>query len=120
MIRNMTGAYVIIGTAAPFAVLLGPSEYALFRDRERVCGIDKAVSYTFGHTAEYALPCTVDCMEFMALNYVGKRADEVRQICARIALGQPLGDGKDLTEDGGQGARIDAPIPRPNAPAGVV
>ena len=120
MIRNLTGAYVIIGTNAPRAVILSMSELALFRDRERVSGIDKAVSYTFGKGAAYALPCTSDCMEFIALNYVGTQQDAVRQICARIALGQPIGDGKDLTEGGGQGARVDAPVPRPTRPSNAL
>ena len=115
---NIQGAFVLIGRDAPVAVLLSANAYAVYLDRVRVCGFDKAVSYTFGPAVTHALPCTLDCMEFIGLNYTGARTAEVRQICARIALGQPIGDGKDLTE-GGQGARIDAPVKLPNAPAGI-
>lgn len=115
---NITGAYVVIGTKEPFAVMLSATAHKLYQDRVSVVGPDKAVTYTFGQYATHALPCTLDCMEFVALNYVGPHEALVRQICARVALGQPIGNGKDITE-GGTPARIDAPVPRPGAPAGV-
>lgn len=115
---NIKGAFVVIGAQAPIAVVLGESDFNSYMDRVRVVGFDKATHYTFGHEATHALPCTLDCMEFIALNFDGERKDEVRQLCARIALGQPIGNGKDITE-GGQHARIDAPVPNPKSPAGV-
>jgi hypothetical protein len=116
---NIKGAFVLIGVKPPIPVLISESAYVLYMDRIRVAGIDKADAYTFGHDVVCALPCTGDCMEFIALNYVGAHQDAVRRICARIALGEPLGTGKDITEDGGQPARIDAPVTNPKAPAGV-
>jgi hypothetical protein len=116
---NIKGAFVVIGTKAPIAVLLSASAYDLFSDRIGAVGLDKATRYQFGHTATHALPCTLDCMEFVALNYEGAHKEAVRQICARIALGQPIGDGADYG-DGGQHARIDAPVPNPKTPAGLV
>jgi hypothetical protein len=116
---NIKGAYVVIGTQAPIAVILSAGAQSLFDDRIGAVGFDKAVSYTFGHTATNALPCTAECMEFVALNYQGGRTDDVRRLCARIALGEPIGDGKDYGEqDGGQHARIDAPKPMPS-PSGM-
>lgn len=117
---NIKGAFVVIGEAQPpLAVILADTAYGLYMDRCAVVGFTKATRYTFGHTADYALPCSSECMEFIALNYQGPRQDEVRQLCARIALGQPVGDGKEYG-DGGQHARIDAPIPNPKSPAGII
>jgi hypothetical protein len=116
---NIKGAFVIIGNKAPVAVLLSADRYTMYMDRVSVVGFDKATHYTFGHDATAALPCTAECMEFVALNYTGAHADDVRRLCARIALGEPIGDGKDYGEqDGGQHARIDAPKPMPS-PSGM-
>lgn len=114
---NIKGAFVVIGSTAPRAVLLSASAYALYQDRIAVVGFEKATAYTFGHTATHALPCTEDCMEAMALNFVGAFQDKVRQICARIALRKPLGDDSDGS--GGQGARIDTPAPKPSPSSGI-
>jgi hypothetical protein len=111
---NIKGAFVIVGTTEPRAVILAAGQFDLYMDRISAVGLDKATSYTFGHTATHALPCTRDCMEFIALNYVGAFQDKVRQLCARIALGQPIGDD---TDEGGQHAVIDAPKPKPGAPS---
>lgn len=116
---NIKGAYVVIGSQDPVAVLLGADADALLNDRIATVGYEKAIAYTFGHTATNALPCTLACMELIALEYKGTNADKVRQICARIALGEPLGNGKDYGE-GGQPARIDAPVCGPSAPSQVL
>jgi len=112
---NIKGAYVVIGAKAPLAVILSESAERLFRDRISVVGLDKATQYQFGHSATNALPCSAECMEFVALNYQGAHEAQVRAMCARIALRQPLGD----DSDGGQHARIDAPVADPNAPTGA-
>lgn len=114
---NIKGAYVVIGTQAPFAVILGADAEGLLNDRIAAVGYDKAIAYTFGHTVEHALPCTLACMESIALEFRGSHEDKVRQLCARIALGEPIGDGKDLSDQGGQHARIDAPKSKPGAPS---
>lgn len=115
---NIKGAYVVIGPSAPRAILLSCTAYQHYTDLTALVGFDKATRATFGATADYALPCTAECMEFIALNFEGAEKAAVRQLCARIALGQPLGDGKDLTE-GGQGARIDTPVVNPKSPSGA-
>ena len=115
---NIKGAFVVIGSSTPVALILSANAYAVYCDRVAVVGFEKATAYTFGHTAAHALPCTAECMEFMALNFTGAHQDLVRQLCARIALRQPIGNGEDLS-DGGQHARIDAPVPRPGSGDGI-
>ena len=115
---NIKGAFVLIGTEVPRAVVISGTAFALYHDRIRVVGFDKANSYTFGHTVTHALPCTLECMEFTALNYTGAHQELVRALCACIALRKPIGDGKDLTE-GGTPAIIDAPRPKPNGGNGA-
>jgi hypothetical protein len=117
---NIKGAYVVIGSKEPFAVLLGADADALLTDRIGAVGYDKAIKYTFGHEASNALPCTLACMETIALEFKGSHEMQVRQLCARIALGEPIGNGKDYGDQGGQHARIDAPTPRPSSPAEVL
>lgn len=115
--KNIKGAFVVLHTTGPVALLMSERATALFADRISAVGYDKAIAYTFGHTATNALPCTEDCMTFIALEYQGAHSEAVRQLCARIALGQPIGSGKDITE-GGQPAIIDAPKDKPLAPVG--
>lgn len=116
---NIKGAYVVIGTQPPIAVLLSADADALLDARIDTVGFDKAIAYTFGHTATHAIPCTSASMEMMALKFRGAHEDKVKQLCARIALGEPIGDGKDISDLGGQHARIDAPKPNPKSPAGA-
>jgi hypothetical protein len=116
---NIKGAYVVIGTVEPVAVLLGADADALFNDRIGVVGYAKAIAYTFGHTASNAIPCTLAAMESIALGFRGDHESKVKQLCARIALGEPIGDGKDYGDQGGAHAHIDALIPNPKSPAGA-
>lgn len=116
---NLKGSYVVIGAKAPIAHILGADQEALFQDRSRVVGLTKAVKYQFGNDAVAALPTTRECMEFIALNFVGPHQEAVRGMCAKIALGQPLSDGKDITE-GGTHAKLDPPKPRKPSPSAKV
>lgn len=97
--------FVIFGSETPPAVkLLSDSAKRLFDDRYRVASdSSKAVAATFGHGYEYALPAwSKECMERIALEYVGPFQRELRGLCAAIALGRPFnpdtGDGGDQVE----------------------
>lgn len=116
---NLKGAFVVIGDAPPRAVVLAEFELNRYIDRIGISGYDKANAFQFGHWARSALPCDRECMEFMALNFEGPHKVEVRGLCAAVALGQPIGNGKDLTE-GGLKVAVPAPRPRKPSPANAV
>lgn len=98
-------AFVIFGSETPPAVkLLSDSAKRLFDDRCSVASDrSKAVAASFGYGYEYALPAwSKECMERIALEYVGPFQRELRGLCAAIALGRPFnpdtGDGGDRVE----------------------
>lgn len=109
ILSKIRGAFILIGTNPPCAVVLTDTELALYDQRVSVVGHDKANAYTFGHTVINALPCVVACMENIALNYTGAFEKELRAICARVALGQPIDD-----TDGGM--KVETSKPQPTRP----
>lgn len=113
MIRNFKGCYVLIGNSPPVAVLLSIGQDKLYSDRCSVSGMAKANTCTFGADVASAVPCSAEAMEFIALNYQGLHADAVKAMCARIALGLPIGGDTDSSGlDGG------TRIPRVQGPKG--
>jgi hypothetical protein len=119
MIRNLKGAFVVVRESTVSAHILESCTFNLFMDRVRVSGEAQANKATFGNDALYAFPCTEDCMTFIALNYNGVHEGEVKAMCACIALGQPFGNGKDITE-GGLGVVTDDSKPiKPKGGAGA-
>ena len=114
---NIRGAFVVVGPGKqPLPVLLGETQLMRFEDRAQIVGLDKAVPYTFGAGYVNAIPCTTACMEFIALNYVGPDAEQIKAICARIALGKPLG-GDAPPDGGGSKDRMPKPKPAPKGPS---
>lgn len=110
---------VIGAQRAPFACLIAAASYAAYQDRISVVGFDKATRFQFGNDAVAALPSTADCMEFIALNYVGPWQQEVRGLCAKVALGEPIGNGSEGDDtDGGSKAAL-VPV-QPKSPSGAL
>jgi hypothetical protein len=114
---NIKGAFVITGTHTPYAILIGPILYNIFMERQRIVDYDKAIKATFGNDAEHALPCNTECMEFIALQYVGAYQEELRSLCACIVLRKPISNWHDYGE-GGQRSAIDPVKPLPTMPGG--
>ncbi len=113
---NLKGAFVVVGNASVTAHVLPDTAYGLYMDRIAVVGFDKATAYTFGNDALYALPCTAECMEHIALNYMGINQEATRALCAVIALGKPIPNGSDSGPKGGLGILADHA--KPKAPKG--
>lgn len=112
--------FVVFGsTMPPIVELLSDSAVALFTQRESVSDRSKAIVATFGAGYEYALPAwSKECMERIALEYVGPFQRELRYLCAAIALGKPYGpDG----HEGSGGSRVEqTPIkPTPRGPSSI-
>jgi hypothetical protein len=109
------GAFVVFGcTRAPQCVVLDALALRVYADRRRITDAAKAIRATFGTGAEYALPAhSKDCMELIALQYVGPYQREVRGMCALIALGEPF------NPEGGTRVEPKRPKPTPRSPAGV-
>lgn len=130
---GITGSFVVLGAArAPEVHLLAPDSLRAFYERlalaARRCrdpeqGRANVYAITFGAGAEYAFPCTTECMEFAALQYMGPYQQETRTLCARIALRQPFGPDampKDSGEpEGGLKVQSEAPKPRKPRPSGA-
>jgi hypothetical protein len=114
---NIKGAFVVIKQSGVEPVILGERQYVGYMERVTIVGFDKANHFVFGAGTIAALPCTQACMESVALNYADteKHGKMVKAICARIALGMPLGNGKDIGE-GGLG--IKSPVDAPKSPNG--
>ena len=116
------GAFVVLRVnSAPSVELLGAGEFALYMDRGRVVGSDKARVATFGTDSVAILPAhSLECMREIAESYLGAYQTEVRGLCAAIALGMPTNDAPDYSEarrDPGDGGRtVDRPIPPPRKP----
>lgn len=115
---NLKGAFVVIFNATVQAHILTESALGLYIDRASVVGFDKATRATFGNDALYALPCTLDCMTALAMNYAGIHADIVKGICACIASGLPIPNGSDASDSTEGGLGIKAAHTRPKAPKG--
>lgn len=115
---NITGAFVVIFMGRVEPHLLGSDEVVRYYERVELAGFLKANQFTFGHDALSALPCTSQCMESVALSYPPSEAmaDQVRAICARIALGQPLGN--DPGPQGGLGIKAAHTKPKKPSPSG--
>lgn len=117
---NITGAFVVIFTDKVEPHLLGAKAVADYYERVAIVGFLKTNQFTFGGDALAALPCTEDCMTTIALNYPDTEpmAKQVKAICARIALGQPLGD--DSGPQGGLGILANHAKPKtPRSPSGA-
>jgi len=116
--RNIRGAFVVVKTTGVEPHLISATAFELFMDRVRVSGADKANRYTFGNDTVYVLPCVTECMESIALEYTGIHATQVKAICARIALGQALGDDSKGNDNPQGGLGIAADHTKPKAPKG--
>lgn len=115
----LPNCFVVFGeTQPPIVKLLSDSAVALFDQRESVSDRAKAIVATFGSGYEYALPAwSKECMEQVALRYVGPYQRELRYICAAIALGKPYSQDGD---NSGGPKIVQKPIkPTPRGPAGV-
>lgn len=118
---SVVGLYVAVGGGMPpVAVLLAAGTVRLFEDRERVVGRDKALQATFGQLCEYAFPANDGALTYLMEHAVSDAlpyGDELAALAAKIILGKPLGDGKDLTE-GGLKVRAN-PLPVKPRPGGI-
>lgn len=131
---SINGMFLVFGSKlAPQVHLLGAETLATFMQRLSAAnklaakhGRDSAAAargvyaVMFGSGAECALPCVPQCMAHMALNYSGPHSEDIKRICAAIAIGKPFGtDGK--PKDSGQGGMRDKVPkgPKPKSPAPV-
>jgi hypothetical protein len=113
---NLRGAFVVVFTGKIEAHILGCKELSSYYERISIVGALKTDQFTFGGEALFALPCDESTMTGIALNYPDSEpmARELRAICARIALRQPLGG--DAPPEGGLGILADHA--KPKAPKG--
>lgn len=109
------GSFVVFGSMrAPQCILLDGHALRIYADRSRVADASKAITATFGTGAEYALPAhSVECMELIALQYIGPYQREVRGMCALIALGEPFNP----DEGGGTSIEPKRQKPKPRGPS---
>lgn len=118
------GTYLCFGAAVkPFVVILAAREAAEYADLQRMkvsrseAGAQEVRAQVFGRGVEAALPAwSKDCMEMIALQYEGVYQVEVRGLAAALALGLPIGNGKDLSEGPDGGLPVAAPQPGPKRP----
>lgn len=120
---NFPNTFVVIGASRPPEVhLLTAGAVKLFEDRERVSSRLQALEATFGTGIQYAYPAWItECMEQLALTYVGPHQQRMRFICAAIALGEPYGGGASYGSgnDGGEHVKQKPIKPTPRGPAGA-
>lgn len=125
------GTYLCFGPERPpFVVILSIGEasqwsqtQALKACRRNPEALQQAREQTFGKGVESSLPAwSSDCMETIALGYEGPHQVTVRGLAAALALGQPIGNGRDYSErndlDGGVPA-VPKPEPKKPMPGGV-
>lgn len=130
------GMFVVFGKAlAPQVHLLGQSQLQTFVERvdsatklARKHGRDIALAVQavyeviFSKGTEYVLPCNPECMAYVAQNYKGPHSEQLRALCATIALGQTWSKGKDSksdNSDGGIKEKIQPKQPKQPKPGGA-
>jgi hypothetical protein len=125
---KLANCFVVFGEAMPPQVhLLTESARGLMDDRLRIADSERkrhaAYAATFGTGAQFALPAwSDDCMAAVAQHYTGPHQEQLRGLCAAIALGKPYGPnepGDERPSDGGTKVprRPTKPRPTGGAPA---
>lgn len=120
LIRWPAGSFVCFGqTVAPFLVVLTKGQHDGLRSMQELHirrghweqKRPDVYASVFGAGVQAALPATsIECMEQIALEYVGPHQVDVRGMCAAIAMGRSVG------KDGAAGSDKPAGEPAPLQP----
>lgn len=117
--NDIGGRVILVGAMMPPEVrLLSDGARTIYDARCKVVGCDKARAYQFGALCDYVFPCN-----WAMLNYLLERAhadglpfpDELAAVASAIALGKPIGNGRDYFEGG---EAVTNPTPAPRKPRG--
>lgn len=118
----IAGTFLVCGHhMLPAYMLADESTRAFYRNRLEKHGMERTAR-VFHPLADFAMPAdSLASLEFIALEYCGAHESSMRGMAAALALGHPLGSGRDLSEgprDDDNGGRRAALVPeQPLAPA---
>ena len=114
---NLNGAFIIVSiNKPPYVDILSAGHLALYQDRCRIVGTDKAMAAIWGTNAIGAISCRERVLDDILANYTGPWETDLKILAARTILKQYGHDCGDNGNGSDGGKPVDAPKPAPRKP----